>query len=396
MIARSQRCGGAAATAILAALIVACGSPAPSEPAAPTNLLGLPAPPYQIVDLGTLGGTYSSAADVNTQNQVVGTSTTADGSNHAFLWQEGVMIDLGTLGGTTSDATQINEHGQIVGSSTNAAGEAHAFLWADGVMTDLGPSSYGAIRVSQRGQVAWTGPNAAGQRRAFLWTDGVAQELGALSDTGQSQVYDLNELGQVVGASDSRPFVWTDGAMRELVSLGGLAWAASINNRGQVVGTSYAPLGPDGAAAYALLWDGDQMTRLGRLPADSFSDAKLITDAGMALVHSYPLAWYPPRPFVWTAGVMTPVATAFQYLMAADMNNLGVIVGEHRPSPFAQRGFVWQFGDAVLDLPLLPGGNNAGATALNELGTIVGWAAPASSSDHHAVLWRKNLLAASK
>jgi probable HAF family extracellular repeat protein len=303
------------------------------------------------------------------------------------------MNDLGTLGGPWSQAVQINERGQIVGWSATVAGESHVFLWTDGTMQDLGPAiQYMAVRVNEHGQVAWTAPTAAGASRAFLWTEGVAQELGALGDTGGSQVYGLNDLGRVVGSSNRRPFVWSDGAMRELPSLGGsLAWASAINNRGQVVGTSYAPMGPDGAPAYALLWDGDQMTQLGTFPEDSYSDANSITDGGLVLAHSYPFSWYPPRPFLWTAGVITRVATAFQYYSAADMNDIGVIVGEHRPSFGAQRAFVWHLGDVVVDLPSLQGGRS-GATAVNRTGSIVGWATTATS-DQHAVLWRHALVA---
>jgi len=51
---------------------------------------------YTITDLGTLGGSFSEAHDVNERGQVVGESTTASGEFHAFLWEKGTMIDLGT------------------------------------------------------------------------------------------------------------------------------------------------------------------------------------------------------------------------------------------------------------------------------------------------------------
>jgi probable HAF family extracellular repeat protein len=90
-------------------------------------------------DLGTLGGSNSSATAINSENKVVGWSETPPGTVRAFLWQSGVMTDLGTLGGAGSAAYGINGLGQVVGWSETSAGATHAFLWETGVMTDLGP-----------------------------------------------------------------------------------------------------------------------------------------------------------------------------------------------------------------------------------------------------------------
>ena len=81
-----------------------------------------------MIDLGTLGGSFSSANEMNNKGQIVGGSSLANFDFHAFLWQNGEMTDLGTLGGSSSVANGINNRGQVVGDAQTVNGELHAFL----------------------------------------------------------------------------------------------------------------------------------------------------------------------------------------------------------------------------------------------------------------------------
>lgn len=98
------------------------------------------------------GGTSSSAAAVNDAGQIVGWATTAAGTQHAVVWDHGVITDLGTLpGGTYSAATGVNDKAQVVGYARIRGPfdvAIHGFLWQNGQMTDLQPLQPSSPRVS--------------------------------------------------------------------------------------------------------------------------------------------------------------------------------------------------------------------------------------------------------
>jgi len=86
--------------------------------------------------IGSLGGNYSIAYDINDKGQVVGASTVDDTTEHAFFYdsKRGGILDLNNAilqnsGYTLTSANGINYNGQIAATSyINSSGAIRAFL----------------------------------------------------------------------------------------------------------------------------------------------------------------------------------------------------------------------------------------------------------------------------
>jgi probable HAF family extracellular repeat protein len=165
------------------------------------------------IDLGTLGGNFTSATGINDSGQVAGTSLIPSGFPRAFLYQDGIMSDLGTLGGDFSGGAAVNNAGVVVGaSSTFGNTEFHAFAYANGIMFDLGSLGgwSGAMGINGDGDVvgySYPAPGNFVDLKPVLFRDG--------------QVIDLSEY--LPG--------WTG------------TFARSINDNGQIVGDGFLPNG---------------------------------------------------------------------------------------------------------------------------------------------------------
>ena len=227
-----------------------------------------------VQDLGTLGdGLDSVAVFVNERGQVAGMSYTNSIPNpelgiptvHPFFWENGQMVDIGTLGGTFSTIGPIgdlglvgglNNKGQVAGTSSLAGGQGpHAFLWERGSLLDLGTLGGNfsfAGWIDDSGQVvgaSTTTTEAETTLRAFSWKSGRMTNLGSLDGDVCSLAFGSNSKGQVVGNSipcdsggPSRPFLWENGGpmvdLNTLIPPGSgivLDEGVAINERGEIV-----------------------------------------------------------------------------------------------------------------------------------------------------------------
>jgi probable HAF family extracellular repeat protein len=223
------------------------GSSQPADGAAGTAFLYTPGIGMQ--NLGALGGTESSAYGINDSAQVVGWASTAEGSLHAFLYKgSGPLIDLGTLGGSDSVASGINTAGVVVGTAQVSDGTYHAFLYNETGMYDLGSlgvDSY-ADAVNDRGQVVGRFKAYDGSEHGFLYSDGTMQDLGA---TFFWDNVDINNSGQIVGGSYAAFLRNPDGSVTNLNDAidPAAGWylqrATAISDTGRIVGYGTAPDG---------------------------------------------------------------------------------------------------------------------------------------------------------
>ena len=245
---------------------------------------------YEVVELGTLGGSSTYVNDLNDRMQVVGTSKNNNEESRGFFWQNGTITDLGTLGGNISQALGINNSTQVVGLSLNEDNQYRAFIWENGNMTDLGtlggPQS-SAVDINNLSQVVGDAQNSDFSTHALIWQNGSMTDLGTLEGDVRSYAKAINDSGQVVGNSDDdngteRIFLWQDGNMIEIGTFPGIqAYPNDINNESQVVG-QYLTNPTGGGVAKAFLWQDGITTELGTLGGET-SQAYGINDSGVVV-----------------------------------------------------------------------------------------------------------------
>ncbi|MEV4711354.1 hypothetical protein [Micromonospora sp. NPDC049374] len=276
-------------------------------------------------------------------------------------------VDLGTLGGAASAATATNDRGTVVGWSLTADGSRHAFVWRNGVMTDLGvlPGHVesSAVDVNERGDVVGTSTGPEQITRAVLWRNGQMIDLGTLGGD-YSEAVAVNDRGQVLGLSNPvtdipHRVVWQEGAITDLGRQDFYELTTGFNNRGDVVGTfNVPPYDYPCTCVGGRLRDGvvtpvgDQATAINNL------GHVVGVDGG--------------RAFRWRAGVLTDLGTlGGATSRATAVNDLGVVLGSADTAAGARRPVLWWAGHAI-DLTAHGLGDTDAVNDLDIRGRLVG------------------------
>ena len=344
-----------------------------------------------LIDLGALADGASSAPNsINASGVVAGISETGKTDAtapfppefDAVVWKDGQIIDLGTLGGTFSYAADINDQGQVTGFALN--GHSDAFIPGDDAFA-----------------MECGGGLMPSEMRAFIWQQGrELRNLGTLGGPESCARY-INQRGQVAGLSFTsytpnagtgipafEPFIWTNGRMTGLGGLGGTQGHPSgINDQGQVAGDSYLP---GDQIRHAFFWNHGEMTDLA--PASDDAVAEALNDNGEVVGGAHNPGAQHGFAYLWRRGVLTYLAKCS---VALSINSRSQIVGQAFDcNGNGSHAFLWEKGGPAIDLnTLVPPGSGVAlrtATSITDSGVIVAQGGLANGEEHAFLLIPRN------
>lgn len=286
----------------------------------------------------------------------------------------------------------FSNFGSCVALTLAAASASAQDGWRMTRLPDLpsGTNAYNAAAINNAGQIvgwSWTGSDA----RAVQWQDGRISDLGSLRTTpfGFNAASDVNDAGQVVGATDTpehvyRGALWQGGRISALAPLPGWQESAAnaINASGTIVGGSGT-----GSGGVPTLWQNGQAIALSvPISFQSGVAVDINTSGQIVLRGDY------GSSFVGRSGSFTDLghfSAEIPITQAHSINDAGQVVGASFTDG-AMHAFLWE-GGHMRDLGVPAGFTWSEAIAINASGQVVGFAerrAPITGdATTHAILW---------
>lgn len=387
---------------------------------------------------------FTLVRGINDQGTVIGQSNNGSPVRGAFKWDAatGAMTFLGIHEGNYNDyfgqlvkdvpevipfiyseAVALNTNNQIIGNSSTGTGwpdeiEKRAFLWKDNQFIDLPPIPDQSVLdfmarektvktvkfseakdINNKGEIVLTMEDGLpGERHAYYW-DGISTRLYSLPKDDDTTLEitgpDYIMLGRIIGSASD---------------------AVAINEHGQAIINSGTT-----AVFHDLNWD--IIEPLNHLPGATFTaavdindsiytnndgipDGHVIGNSGSfdptamkaLLTHSYSgavgqqsLATFGVvQGFFWDGGAMYPVNhLGGGKSIVADINNKDEVVGGALTAEGATHAILWTLGSdkkgRIKDLGTL-GGTTSMALKINEAGQIVGWSETGDFYEEQGVL----------
>lgn len=238
----------------------------------------------------------------------------------------------------------------------------------------------------------------------FFWRPGLTDNIPLQTGTellsspgGWTMALGVNDNGEVVGfyrettTGDEGGFLWTESSGSvDIGSLGGITTdARAINNAGQIVGSSRTETNQE----LAFRRENDALTMIPLMPIATADGAVAVAinepippaTSGIAVGTSFgPLKTQTATRWLLDG---TPQSLNITNSRAADINNIGLVVGSRVDAFGHTKAFIWNpETGTVTDLPTFSGGNNSYATAINDCGIVVG-SSETASGDWHAFYW---------
>jgi probable HAF family extracellular repeat protein len=291
-------------------------------------------------------------------------------------------LDLGYGNGS---ASYINSSGQVAGTATTGSGAQDPFLYSAGQVYDLGSlgGTYGFVySLNSSGQVAGGSYNAGNVNPvAFVTTGGPTGgsmiDLSTLDGTGSLAGYSIaqsvNNAGQVMGSTGNNPtngFLYSGGT----VTLFGPASPLYMNASGQVTG--YIGSSPNDL----FLYSGGTLTNLGDLGAVGINSLVGINSSGEiagTLQMDYNSTY---NGFLYDGSSMLNLGTLGGTNTAVNgINDSGVVVGYSELTGDAQSDAVTYSDGTLTDIGNL-GGMFASAFGINDAGQIFGTSTTAAGN----------------